>query len=43
MITCIYYIKKHNIILASSNDGKLFIRKYFDFELLPIIEPKEKK
>ena len=42
MISCIYYIKKHNIILTSSNDGKLYIRKYFDFELLSIIEPKQK-
>ena len=42
MIICIYYIKKHNIILTSSNDGKLFIRKYFDFALLSIIEPKQK-
>ena len=42
MIIYIYYIKKHNIILTSSNDGKLFIRKYFDFELLSIIEPKQK-
>ena len=42
MISCIYYIKKHNIILTSSNDGKLFVRKYFDFELLSIIEPKQK-
>ena len=39
MIICIKYIIKHNIILTSSNDGKLFIRKNCDFELLSVIEP----
>ena len=34
MICCITFIEKHNIIITSSNDGKIFIRKYFDFELL---------
>lgn len=38
MICCIYYIEKHNLLLTSSNDGKLFIRKYFDFELLSVIQ-----
>ena len=42
MIICIKYIDKHNILLTSSNDGKLFIRKYYDFELLSVIEPNEK-
>ena len=38
MICSINYIEKHNIIITSSNDGKLFIRKYFDFELLSVIK-----
>ena len=38
MVCSIYYIEKHNALLTSSNDGKLFIRKYYDFELLSIIE-----
>ena len=41
MVCCINYIKKHNILLTSSNDGNLFIRKYFDFELLSVIQTKE--
>ena len=41
MVCCINYIKKHNILLTSSNDGNLFIRKYFDFELLSIIQTRE--
>ena len=39
----IYYIEKHNVLLTSSNDGKLFIRKYYDFELLSTIKTKEKE
>jgi len=42
MICCISYVKKHNIILTSSNDGKLIIRNYFNFELLSMIETKKK-
>ena len=42
MVCCINYIEKHNIIISSSLDGKLFIRKYFDFELLSIIQTKNK-
>ena len=42
MVCCINYIEKHNIILTSSFDGKLFIRKYFDFELLSVIQTKNK-
>jgi WD40 repeat protein len=38
MICCINYIEKHNIIITSSNDGKICIRKYFDFELLSSFE-----
>ena len=32
------YIKNHNIIITSSEDGHLFIRKYYDFELLNVIK-----
>jgi WD40 repeat protein len=42
MICCINYIEKHNIILTSSNDGKIFIRKYYDFELLSVFQPNYK-
>jgi len=42
MICCIIYVKKHNIILTSSNDGKLIIRNYYNFELLSMIETKKK-
>ena len=41
MICCINYIEKHNIIITSSNDGKIFIRKYFDFELLSAFDTKQ--
>ena len=41
MVCCKNYIKKRNILLTSSNDGNLFIRKYFDFELLSIIQTRE--
>ena len=41
MICNIYYVAKHNVLITSSNDGKLFIRKYYDFELLSIIETNE--
>ena len=40
MICCINYIQKHNILLTSSFDGKLYIRKYYDFELLSVIKPQ---
>ena len=38
MICTIDYIEKHNIIVTSSMDGNLYIRKYIDFELLSIIK-----
>ena len=38
MICSINYIKKHNILVTTSNDGILYVRKYFDFELLTIIK-----
>jgi len=41
MICNICYIEKHNVLITSSNDGMLFIRKYFDFELLSVIETNE--
>ena len=41
MVCCIYYIERHNVLLTSSNDGKLFIRKYYDFELLSTIKTKK--
>jgi len=40
MICSILYIEKHNIIITTSYDGKLYIRKYLDFELLSIIKTK---
>ena len=42
MICCINYIEKHNIIITASNDGKINIRKYYDFELLSVFYPKIK-
>ena len=42
MVCCINYIEKHNIIISSSFDGKLFIRKYYDFELLSTIQTQNK-
>ena len=38
MICSINYIQKHNILVTSSKDGILYVRKYFDFELLTIIK-----
>ena len=38
MICTINYVEKHDIIITSSLDGNLYIRKYFDFELLTIIQ-----
>ena len=38
MVCSISYIEKHNLLLTSSNDWKLFIRKYYDFELLSVFE-----
>ena len=38
MICSMNYIKNHNIIITSSEDGHLFIRKYYDFELLNVIK-----
>ena len=43
MICCINYIKKHNILITSSYDGNIFIRKYYDFELLSAFETKQLK
>ena len=43
MVCCVYYIEKHNLLLTSSNDGKLFIRKYYDFELLSVIQTKKQE
>ena len=40
MICSINYIEKHNLIITTSYDGKLFIRKYLDFELLSFIKVK---
>ena len=37
MITAIHYNNKHNIILTSAEDGNIYIRKYYDFELMTII------
>ena len=34
MISCIYYNERHNIIVSSDIKGFLYIRKYFDFELI---------
>ena len=42
MICSINYIKKHNIIITTSMDGNLCIRKYIDFELLSLF-PKQKE
>ena len=41
LITSINYNEKHNIILTSDIDGILYIRKYYDFELLTKIKLKE--
>ena len=38
MIASIFYSEKHNIILTSDINGFLFIRKYYDFELLTKIK-----
>jgi len=40
MICSITYIEKHNLIITTSYDGKLCIRKYIDFELLSLIKTK---
>ena len=37
MITCIHYNRKHNVILTCAEDGNIFIRKYYDFELMVVI------
>ena len=41
LITSINYNEKHNIILTSDINGILYIRKYYDFELLTKIKLKE--
>ena len=41
LITAINYNEKHNIILSSDIKGILYIRKYYDFELLTKIKIKE--
>jgi hypothetical protein len=38
MITSINYNERYNIVLTSDNKGLLFIRKYYDFELLTKID-----
>ena len=38
MICAINYINKHNIIATSAEDGNIYIRKYYNFELLTIIK-----
>ena len=38
MITCINYNRRYNIILTSDDKGLLFIRKYYNFELLTKIQ-----
>ena len=41
LITNINYNERHNIILTSDNKGILYIRKYYDFELLTKIQINE--
>ena len=41
LITTINYNEKHNIILSADVNGILYIRKYYDFELLSKIKLKE--
>ena len=41
LITAINYNEKHNIILTSDINGILYIRKYYDFELLTKIKLKD--
>ena len=38
MICLIDFIEKHDILITTSNDGKFFVRKYYNFELLSIFE-----
>ena len=40
MICSITYIEKHNLIITTSYNGILYIRKYLDFELLSFIKTK---
>ena len=37
MISCIHYNRKHNIMVTCAEDGNIFIRKYYDFELMVVI------
>jgi hypothetical protein len=37
MISCIHYNKKHNVMVTCAEDGNIFIRKYYDFELMVVI------
>ena len=41
LITAINFNEKHNIILTADIKGILYIRKYYDFELLSIVQLKE--
>ncbi len=41
LITAIKYNEKHNIILSSDISGIIYIRKYYDFELLTKIKLKD--
>ena len=38
MICSINYLEKHDILITTSNDGNLFVRKNFNFELLSVFE-----
>jgi WD40 repeat protein len=38
MICAINYINKHNILATSAEDGNIYIRKHYNFELLTIIK-----
>jgi hypothetical protein len=37
MITAIHYNNVHNVLVTAGDDGNIYIRKYYDFELLNVI------
>ena len=37
IITAILYIEAYNLLITAGDDGNLYIRKYFDFELMNVI------
>ena len=37
MITAIHYNSVHNVLVTAGDDGNIYIRKYYDFELLNVI------